>query len=225
MTPLIASKRTLVVAPHRDDEVLGCGGTIARLADAGTEVHVIQVTNGVKLVSAERDASIDAEADAAAAILGISKTHRLGLPAAQLDTLPRAEINQRVDEVVRAVEPDLIFTPFPLDLHTDHQIVYYAAMVAARPLHAGSPRCLLCYETLSETNWNAPFMSPFVPSTFVDISATFDRKLQAMRTYRSQLRDFPHERSIEAMTALAQARGATVFRRAAEAFMMVRCII
>jgi N-acetylglucosamine malate deacetylase 1 len=225
MTPLIASKRALVIAPHRDDEVLGCGGTIARLTESGTEVHVIQVTNGLKLVSAERDAAIDAEVEEAAAILGISKTHRLGLPAAQLDALPRAEINQKVDEVVRVVQPDLMFVPFPLDLHTDHQIVYYAAMVAARPLGNGAPRCLLCYETLSETNWNAPFMTPFAPSTFIDITATLDRKLKAMRAYRSQLHDFPHERSIEAITALAQTRGATVFRRAAEAFMMLRCIV
>ena len=99
-------------------------------------------------------------------------------------------------------------------------------MVAARPHQAAYPGTILAYETLSETNWNAPYLSPaFVPNVFVDITDTLETKLEAMRMYKSQLRAFPHERSVEALRALATLRGATVHRPAAEAFVLVRHVV
>jgi LmbE family N-acetylglucosaminyl deacetylase len=119
-----------------------------------------------------------------------------------------------------------VLVPFVGDVHIDHQLIFQSAMVAARPHQAAYPTMILAYETLSETNWNAPYLTPgFLPNVFVDITDTLDLKLQAIAAYGSQLRASPHERSIEALKALATLRGATVHRPAAEAFVLVRSVV
>jgi LmbE family N-acetylglucosaminyl deacetylase len=222
-----ASRRTLVVAPHMDDEVLGCGGTIARLADAGSEVHVAVVTTGrPPRFEAAAEEDCRKEAIAAHGILGVHRTHFLDLPAAELDMVPHAELNQALGEIVGAVAPDMLLLPFNGDVHLDHQLIFNSGMVAARPNRSLFPTRLWAYETLSETNWNAPYLTPgFHPTIYVDIAATLDRKIAAMRAYASQLRLFPDERSIEAIEALAWLRGAAVHRPAAEAFVALREVL
>lgn len=216
-------RRALVVAPHMDDEVLGCGGTIARLAAAGVEVHVAIVTVGMppRFDAAEEERCVE-EARAAHAILSIAHTHHIGLPAAALDTLPQAELQRALDDLVARVAPDILFLPFKGDIHIDHQLVFGAGMSAGRP-GDGRPLRVWVYETLSETNWNAPYVTPgFIPTVHVDIAETLDRKLEAMRAYASQLKPFPSERSLGAIEALARRRGASVHRPAAEAFVAMR---
>jgi LmbE family N-acetylglucosaminyl deacetylase len=217
----------LVIAPHPDDEVLGAGGTVARLSDAGAEVVVAIVTRGAPPLFAEAaTANVRREARAAHARLGVARTVFLDHPAARLDQVPHHELNRALGELVREVAPDTLLLPFVGDIHLDHQLTFLSAMVAARPQCAEFPGRILCYETLSETNWNAPFMAPsFVPNVFVDISAQLERKLEAMSLFASQQRDFPHERSLAAIRALATLRGSTVHRPAAEAFMLVRQVI
>jgi N-acetylglucosamine malate deacetylase 1 len=224
---LLGAARVLAIAPHPDDEVLGAGGTIARLSDAGAEVIVAIVTKGAPpLFSDAGAAKVRGEARAAHARLGVARTVFLDQPAARLDEVPHHQLNRAFGELLREVSPDMLLLPFAGDIHLDHQLTTLSAMVAARPLGADSPRRILCYETLSETNWNAPFMTPsFVPNVFVDISGQLERKLDAMRLYGSQQRDFPHERSLTALRALAMLRGSTVHRPAAEAFMLVRQVI
>jgi LmbE family N-acetylglucosaminyl deacetylase len=216
--------RVLVIAPHPDDEVLGCGGTIARLTDNGHEVFVAIVTQGrAPHFSAAAVAQVRDEAHAAHAMLGVAATHWLDLPAAELDTIPHIDLNRALDEVVRAVMPDTLFLPFAGDIHLDHQLVFRSGLVSARPRSANYPALVLAYETLSETNWSAPCLAPaFTPNVSIDITGTLDRKLAAFGCYASQQTAFPHERSIEALRALAILRGATVHRRAAEAFLLIR---
>lgn len=220
-------QRALVVAPHPDDEVLGCGGTIARLADAGAAVHVAIVTRGrTPPFDPALVARVRSEAREAHALLGVAETHFLDLPAAELDTVPHAELNQAIARVVAEVAPDTLLIPFNGDIHLDHQRVFDSCLVAARPYRAVYPLRLWAYETLSETNWYAPYITPsFVPNLFVDIAATLGRKLEAMRAYGSQLKPFPHERSLEALEALARLRGAGMHRSAAEAFVMLREVV
>lgn len=219
--------RVLVIAPHPDDEILGCGGTIARLVAEGHEVHVAIATVGKPpAFSAEGVARVKSEMEAAHAQLGVVATHQLDLPAAALDTVPAARINAAVGVLVESVAPDTLLLPFFGDIHGDHQLVFTAAMVAARPRHAAAPAQILAYETLSETNWYAPPTTPpFIPNVFIDISAHLDSKLDAFRKFQSQVRPFPEERSIEAIEALARLRGSTVFLNAAEAFMNLRSIL
>lgn len=227
MTWLSNFGRVLVIAPHPDDEILGVGGTIARLAKAGHEVCVAVVTTGRPPdYSAAETAQLRAEAARSHAILGVDKTFWLDLPAARLGETTHVARNATLKEVIRQVEPATLFVPFAGDIHIDHQLTFLSAMVAARPNQTKYPGTILAYETLSETNWNAPYLSPaFVPNVFVDISLTLELKLEAMRMYGSQIRPFPHERSTEALQALATLRGTTVHRQAAEAFVLIRDVV
>jgi LmbE family N-acetylglucosaminyl deacetylase len=219
--------RTLVIAPHPDDEVLGVGGTIARLADAGNEVFVAVVTRGEPpAFTAEMTEGLRKEAALAHAELGVRKTFWLDQPAARLSEVPHGTLNAVIRKLVVDIDPDTLILPFVGDIHLDHQLSFLSGLVAARPHQQRYPATVLAYETMSETNWNAPYLSPsFVPNLFVDISGTLDRKLKAMQMFASQLRDFPHERSLEALKALAVVRGATVHLPAAEAFVIIRQVV
>jgi len=217
---------TLVLSPHPDDEVLGVGGSIAALTRDGHEVHVVIVTKGDSLFDPQFIEQGRAEARKAHEILGVTATHFLDeFPAAKLDTVPHFQLNARLATVMRELRPETVYVPFVGDIHRDHQAVAESAMVACRPIDGSSVRQILAYETLSETNWNAPGITPaFTPNVFTNISDTLQRKLDAMAAFGSQLRPFPHERSVEAVEHLARYRGATVGVAAAEAFVLLRWI-
>jgi LmbE family N-acetylglucosaminyl deacetylase len=217
----------LVVAPHADDEVLGAGGTIPRFAAEGAEVTVAVLTGGFPpdFPAGEEDL-IRQEAIRAHEILGIKETVYLDFPAAALDTVPHRELNAGLSSVYKRVNPTYVFVPFLGDVHRDHQAAFQSAMVMCRPIGGHVPRAVLAYETISETNWNTSPITPgFLPNTYVDISDYLERKLDAFRAYASQVRPFPHERSIETMRAMAIMRGTTVHLPAAEAFISLRIII
>ncbi|NWK98776.1 PIG-L domain-containing protein [Sphingobium lactosutens] len=224
---MIDSGVTLVIAPHPDDEVLGCGGVMARLADAGRDVHVAIVTRGrAPRYSQEGADRVRHEALAAHELLGVARTHFLDQPAAELDQVPHADLNGAMGQLFEEVKPDTVFLPFLGDIHLDHQLIFRSAMVAARPRSWHYPLRLYAYETLSETNWAAPQIEPgFAPNIFIDIHETLERKLAAFACFQSQCGIFPNERSPEALRALAMLRGATVHRYAAEAFMLIREVI
>lgn len=218
--------RIAVVAPHADDEILGCGGTMARAARAGAEVHVVIVTRGQPPQFGEAlVAQIRRETLASHAHIGVHQTHFMDFPAAALDQVPRADLNQKMATILTTIAPDILFIPFVGDIHVDHQIVFNAALVFARPRSTEGPSTVLAYETPSETNWLAPGMTPgFQPTSYVDITDTLDAKIEAFEIFASQVKQSPDERSIRAIRALAVMRGATVYRAAAEAFMLIRQI-
>ncbi|KFG90465.1 LmbE family protein [Sphingobium herbicidovorans NBRC 16415] len=224
MTMIDTVQRALVIAPHPDDEVLGCGGTIARLVALGRHVEVAIATRGREpQFDAGQVEQVQAEARRAHALLGVTRTHFLDFPAAELDRIPRAELNRGIAELVAQCRPDALFVPFAHDLHFDHGLIFEAAMVAARPVGAQYPARILAYETVSETNWAAPYLTPaFQPNLFIDISDHLDHKIEAFGCFASQVRPFPNERSPETLRALAQVRGSCVSKRAAEAFVMIR---
>lgn len=219
--------KVLVVAPHPDDEVLGCGGTIARHTVQGDEVHVLVVTRGASdIYSWEAVETGREELRAAHTLLKISGVHFLDFPAPKLDTIPGYKLADAIGEVIRSLCPNILYLPHRGDIHADHQVVYQAALVAARPINGCSVKRILCYETLSETEWSDPFGdSAFIPTVFVDITDYLDYKLKAMNCYQSQIKQPPHPRSLQVIEALARLRGATVSLPAAEAFMLVRDII
>lgn len=218
----------LVVAPHPDDEVLGVGGTIARFVAESREVSVVIVTKGEpERFGSEQVEKVREESKAAHAVLGVKRSLFLDLPAARLDTVAHGDLNEALREVVAAARPRVVFLPFGGDLHLDHRLVFDSAMVALRPVPVSEVGEIYAYETLSETNWNAGHgITPnFTPDCFVRLGQHLETKLQAMRAYRSQLRDFPAERSVIALTALAHHRGAMVGTESAEAFMTIRRIV
>jgi LmbE family N-acetylglucosaminyl deacetylase len=225
---LRGSGPVLVVAPHPDDEVLGPGATIARLASEGRDVFVVIVTRGgpplfeESFIQQGRREAIQADE-----VLGVKETIFLeGFPAALLDTVPQSSLNAALEEVMEHVAPEAMFIPFHGDLHRDHRMVAEAALVAARPNGGHRVEAILAYETASETNWSAAPLTPgFAPNTYVDVSDHLDVKLAAAAEYRSQMKPFPHERSLEALEALARTRGATVGFHAAESFVLIRAAL
>ena len=214
----------LVIAPHPDDEVLGCGGTIARLADEGHDVYVVIVTKaGPPLFDEAMVAQGRADALKAHALLGVKKTFFCDFPAAHLDMLPHQEVNSALLKLINELQPNMVFIPFWGDIHLDHQYVFLSSLVAVRPNQKVYPEKIYAYETLSETNWNAPNVSNgFQPNLFVDITNYLPKKLAAFNLNQTQVKAFPHERSLKTIEALAVLRGSTVYREAAEAFIVIR---
>jgi LmbE family N-acetylglucosaminyl deacetylase len=221
-------KRVLVVAPHPDDETLGAGGTIRRLADEGHDVTVAVMTGRGEEAHPLFDdagfAGVRAEFDAAMAVLGVNRTLFANLQTTLLTETPVHLINKRAADVVAETRPDLILLPFEHDLHKDHGLINYAFMVALRP-HLSAmhrPHMVACYETPSETHLQAPYLhASFEPHMWVDVSAQLSRKLEALTCFKSQISS-PGLRSLEALSALAHWRGAQIGRAAAEAFVVIR---
>src|SRR5699024_3569956 len=215
--------RILVFAPHNDDEVLGVGGTIAKHAAKGHEVYVCEVTSGK---DKDRLARIRSEALAAHKVLGVTDTIFLDLPVVGLADIPTKELNKAIHETVVQIKPDIAYIPHKRDMHLDHKMVAESAMVALRPVNSPQIKAIYAYETLSETEWNIPSADNiFVPNVWTDITDTIDKKLDAMKCYKSQLFEFPHPRSLEAIDSLSKLRGSTICVENAESFMLIRSII
>ncbi len=200
---------------------------MARHAAEGDCVTVAVLTKGSEPRFREADiAQTRKEVKAAHDLLGVVRTIFMDLPACALDTVPHGDVNAALVEVMRDVTPDVLYLPFVGDIHLDHQLAFLSALVASRPPLPFAATTILAYETVSETHWNAPYVTPpFVPNVYVDISDYLQRKLDAMRAIPSQVQEFPHERSLKALEALATLRGATVSRRAAESFVLIRQVI
>jgi LmbE family N-acetylglucosaminyl deacetylase len=216
--------KVLVIATHPDDEVLGCGGVMARHTAVGDHVSLLVVTRGIpELFSTEFIEQGRRELRQANELLGVTDIHFLDFPAPKLDTVPGYELATAINRKIQVLYPHTIYLPHHGDIHADHQAVYQATLVAARPIDGCPVRKLLCYETLSETEWASPVGDQaFIPTVFVDITDFLTLKLQAMACYRSQIKEFPHPRSLQTLEALARLRGATVGLPAAEAYKLVR---
>ena len=216
--------RVLVIAPHPDDEVLGCGATIAKRVAAGDIVSVCIVTEGrepmysKKFIKKEREEMYDALKS-----LGVQNILLLLFPSSLLDTIPQHIINDVMMDVINTVKPDEVFIPHIGDMHKDHQIVADAAMVAVRPNGKFRVKRVLAYETLSETDWNIPSQqNAFIPNVYEDVGDFLYSKAVAFSKYESQVRKYPAARSWGALKALAEHRGAIVGMKHAEAFMLIR---
>lgn len=221
-----SAKKNLVIAPHPDDEVLGCGGIIKRYAQEGQDVYVLIVTRGTaRMYSDERIAKGRNQALQAHALLGVKETFFLNYPAPELDMISLAAISDSIAELISNLEIQVLYIPHRGDIHHDHKIVFNAALVAARPVGNNPVKAIYAYETLSETEWAAPFGDDvFIPDHFINIGQYIQYKLDAMSCYTGQIRAFPNPRSLEAIDALAKFRGSTVGFARAEAFMTIRTI-
>lgn len=230
----MTQKTILVVAAHPDDEILGCGGTIARHTNSGDSVHILILAEGAtsrqnerNVEAAERELeALRQSARQAATILGSAPTQFAGLPDNRLDGVELLDIIKTIEAVIEEIRPCTVYTHHGADLNIDHELVHRAVLTACRPL----PDCSVCniytYETVSSTEWaGADTQNPFRPMRFVDISDNLDTKLEALEAYEAEMRPFPHARSYENVTSLARTRGASVGLRAAEAFGVAREIL
>ena len=212
--------RVVVIAPHNDDEILGVGGTMAKLVKQGHEVIVCEVTAGN--LDDEMVQRIKREARASHELMGV-KTHFMDLPVVGLREMTTKELNKSFQSHLLDLKPDVVFLPHKGDMHIDHRMTVEAAMVALRPVTFPNLKGIYAYETLSETEWNTPSVdNAFIPTMFVDITDEIEIKLDAMQCYASQLCEYPHPRSLEALRALAMHRGGMVCKKYAEAFIVLR---
>ena len=141
-----------------------------------------------------------------------------------MNAYPEFKLSLEISKIINEIKPDTVFIPHPGDMHQDHKAVYRSALVAMRPQGVHKVRQILCYETLSETNWGPMNEKPFVPNCFIDVSESFTKKVEGMKCFESQIKQFPHSRSLEAIEALAKYRGATIGVERAEAFFVERIL-
>jgi LmbE family N-acetylglucosaminyl deacetylase len=216
--------RVLVIAAHPDDEVLGCGGTIARHAAAGDDVHVVILAQGLMARPKARTEDLGAlreSARKAGDILGVKDLTLHDFPDNRLDTLPRLDVTRFIESHVERILPEIVYTHHRGDVNIDHARANECTLAACRQTPEQSLRRLLFFEVPSSTEWGFA-EEAFNPNWFVDISRTLDKKAAALLAYAGELRPFPHPRSEEAVTHLARWRGAAAGVGAAEAFVLAR---
>lgn len=220
----------LVLAAHPDDEVLGCGGTIARHAREGHKIHIRILGEGVtsrydepdKAPQSELDA-LHADSEKVAEILGAASHEILGLPDNRFDTVPLLDLVKEVEAIIESVEPEVVLTQHGGDLNVDHQRTFRATLTATRPTGDSPLDEVYAYEVGSSTEWAFDSFAPsFEPDTFVGVSETLERRIDALSIYDSETREFPHPRSPEAQRAIAKRWGSVAGVEAAEAFKTVR---
>jgi LmbE family N-acetylglucosaminyl deacetylase len=222
----------LIVAAHPDDEVLGCGGTIARLAQAGHEVYVAILGEGITSRHRQRkDADpaivrgLHATSRQVAALLGVKNLFLYGLPDNRFDTLPLLDVIKLIEELVERLRPQVLYTHHGGDLNIDHVCVHRAVLTATRPVGPSPVRDIYAFEVASSTEWSFhQFLPAFRPNVFVDIGSTLEMKLRAMALYQSESQPFPHPRSSEALRATARRWGCVVGSEYSEAFELIRSL-
>ncbi len=218
--------KILIIAPHPDDEVLGCGGTIKKYSKNGDEVFLCVATKAYTPEWSEDFIKHrEEEIESAANFLGIKKVIKLDFPTVRLDTIPQKQLNDSISKVVEEVNPEIVFIPFPGDINKDHNLISTASTVALRPKPNFSVKKVYSYEVLSETEWAKPAQKiedVFQPNYYEDISDYLEDKLKAMQCYKSELKEYPHPRSLEGIKILSQKRGMEVGFKNAEAFMLIR---
>lgn len=222
--------KVLVVAAHPDDELLGVGGTLIRHSKAGDQVYSFILGEGQTSrwanraeAPAEMIDELHRDSISAAGILGITKTYFASLPDNRFDDVDLLDVIKEIEKVVEEVDPDIIYTHSQLDLNIDHRLTHAGVLTVTRPMADCRVREIYSFETLSASEWNFSEMS-FRPNYFVDISDEIEQKTEAMTVYQSELRDWPHPRSVEGIRTLAQYRGMQVGMRYAEAFEVVRVL-
>jgi len=218
--------RVLAIAPHPDDETLGCGGALLKHQANGDAISWLIVTKGHEPQwSKETLDQKEQEISDVRRAYGFEDLFRLGLPTVRLDTVPLDEVIIQMREAIAAAKPDVVYVNHSGDVHSDHRAVFEATMSVLKPFYSArhGVKRVVSYEIQSSTDAMPPSLPrSFVPNVFTDITKFIDRKLEIMSLYRTELQDYPLPRSLDSMRALARYRGSTIGTEYAESFMLVR---
>lgn len=232
--PLSKAKKVLVIAAHPDDEVLGCGGTIARHSDIGDHVEILIVAEGATSRQQKRDrlhaveelSALEKAAQIAGSILGAAGVELLDFPDNRLDSVDRLDLIKQIETRIDLHQPEVVYVHHVGDVNIDHRRLHEAVVTACRPIPGQCVKRLLSFEVASSSEWQPPGSAPaFLPNWFVDISDQWDRKYEALAAYASEMREWPHARSLEALKYLSSWRGAQIGVESAEAFCLLRQLI
>jgi LmbE family N-acetylglucosaminyl deacetylase len=199
---------------HVDDEILGVGGLIPQMVEAGHDVHVVYANDGY-LTSREYDTSEDAEAVADVLGFPAENSHFLGMPNGKFQEHTPRTFSSRFYDL--ELDPDLIFTHSEVDAHPDHEVVRQSAMTVGRSIDR--PVGIVACEILSSTEWTE---SAFEPNFYVDIEDQLDRKIRALEQMETEIREWPHPRSTDGIEVKARQRGMEVGLDYAEAYRILR---
>ena len=215
--------KILIIVAHPDDEVLGCGATIAKHIKNGDKAQVVFLADGFS--SRDDSNSRDGSAEKSSKILGCEKPIFLNFPDNQLDAIPLLEIVKKLEKVIGDFQPNIIYTHHFGDLNIDHQITHKAVMTACRPQPNFCVKEIYSFEILSATHWQSSSMgSAFNPNYFVDASSFMEKKIKALQCYDNEVREYPHARSYKTVDSLAKFRGSVIGVQDAEAFIVERLI-
>lgn len=224
----------LVVAAHPDDEVLGCGGAISKHSQQGDIVNILILAEGATSRAMHRDpdqwqaelSNLGNAADQVRQQLGAKTVHLHDFPDNRMDSCDLLDIVKVIESAIHQFQPAVVYTHHSGDVNIDHRCIHEAVIVACRPQPCHPVKTLLFFEIPSSTEWQPPGSAPaFSPNWFVDISNTLSAKIDALSVYQSEMRSWPHPRSVEAVKHLAHWRGATVGVSAAEAFIVGRILV
>ncbi len=222
-------EKILVFAAHPDDELLGLGGTVRRLANEGKEIHAVIMAEGLTSRAEKREDAdfselnfLREDARKAAEVVGYSSIEFHDFPDNRMDSVALLDIIKVVSKYVEKYKPDTIFTHHFGDLNIDHRRTCEAVLTACRPTGEYTVKRILAFETPSSTEWNYTYSNPFVPNVYFDVTDTLEAKVEGMKCYRSESTTYPHPRSGEALRALGRTRGSNVGFDMAEAFMLLR---
>jgi len=209
----------LVIAAHPDDEVLGMGGTIKKLSNKN-QINLCVVSEGATAqYTDERMIKIRKEScKKSSKILGIKKITFLDFPDMRLDTIPHLELNKSLEQVVAKTKPEIVFTTPNHDLNKDHQIVFESTLIATRSI-CSNVKEILSYEL------PGPIKMPFLQNRYVGIGKEIKYKINAFKMYKSEIKKFPHPRSIQSIKNLSIQRGVESGLKNAEAFQIIKSII
>lgn len=225
-------KNVLVFAAHPDDELLGLGGTVRRLANEGVTVRAVIMAEGLTSRADSREKAdlselenLQSDAKKAADIVGYKSMEFCGLPDNRMDGMELLDVIKIVSKYVEKYQPDTIFTHHHGDLNIDHRITCEAVLTACRPVGEYCVKRIYAFETPSSSEWDFNYIEPFKPNVYFDVSDTLESKVKGMACYRSESTEYPHPRSAEALRALGRYRGSNVGFEMAEAFVLLRELI
>ena len=222
------NKKVLIISPHADDEILGCGGFISKYSKKNYSINVLILTNANKgapeIYSADQIKKIRNEAKIANKYIGTKKLFFENLPALNLANYPLYKITSIIDRYISTINPEIVLIPSSNDIHDDHKVIFKASKVSMRMNKKNNVKKILSYEVLSETEWNE-HEKPFNPNYYVNLTKSeINSKIKAFNKYKSQVKKFPHPRSKEAIINLSKVRGSQVFMNYAEAFKVEKIL-
>lgn len=222
------TKKILVFAAHPDDEILGCGAILLKYKKSGAKIFVVILGEGVtsrKNAKPEELKKLHKDAEKANKIIGVDMLFLENLPDNRFDSVDMLDVVRLTEKYIDKFKPDMIFTHNETDLNIDHQITHRAVLTACRPQPGFKFPDIYTFEIPSSTEWGGYSRhNIFIPNLYIDISGELDAKLRAFKCYKSELRRYPHPRSVKGLEILARNRGQQAGIKYAEAFKLIRSV-